>query len=168
MSSHSLLDNPKVFLSARLRLLRPAFCSGLSAFTSSTEPSRLACYSKIFRLSAQSFLSNGSSRTKSQTAIFCFPCGLLSDVSFHLCEHIFQLCQIFRNRNLFQSNFSLNQLSNEPLTAFFRLMNVESKLSVQTSALSERESEDSVDQESGPVKNLLPFPFVLSSLLSLV
>ena len=48
------------------------------------------------------------------------------------------------------------------------LMNLESKLSVQTSALSECGSGDPDDQVSSPVKNFSPSPFVQSSLLSLV
>jgi hypothetical protein len=47
-------------------------------------------------------------------------------------------------------------------------MNLESKLSVPTSALSECGSEDPVDPVSNSVKNLIPSPFVPSSHLSLV
>ena len=48
------------------------------------------------------------------------------------------------------------------------LTNLESKLSVQTSALSECRSEDPDDQVLNPVKNLTPSPSIPSSLLSLV
>lgn len=68
------------------------------------------------------------------------------------------------------SNLSLSWI-NFPMNLWqpiFRLTNIESKLSVLTSALPERESGDSIDQFSGSVKNFLPSPFVLSSLLSLV
>ena len=65
-SSHSLLNPPKVFLSARLRLLQPDVRYRFSSFLPILKPFDLACYSKIFRLSARLFLSNRSSRTKSQ------------------------------------------------------------------------------------------------------
>ena len=45
-SSHSPLDHPKVFLSARLRLLQLAAWSGFSAFSPNPEPSGIACYRK--------------------------------------------------------------------------------------------------------------------------
>jgi hypothetical protein len=47
-------------------------------------------------------------------------------------------------------------------------MNIESKLSVPTSALPECEPEGSDDQVLNPVKNLISSPFFQSSLLSLV
>lgn len=65
-SSHSLLNRPKAFLSARLRLLQPDVRYRFSSFPPILKPSDLTCYSKIFRLSARLFLSNRSSRTESQ------------------------------------------------------------------------------------------------------
>jgi len=48
------------------------------------------------------------------------------------------------------------------------LKNLESKLSVQTSALPECRSEDPDDLVLNPVKNSIPSPFVQGSLLSLI
>ena len=168
MSSHSLSDNPKVFFSARLRLLWPAFHFSFAAFISSPEPFSFTFYSKTFRLSAWSVLTNRFSRTKSQVVVLCIPCGLLSDEKFQFVRTHSSTPSDFPKPKFLPIFHFLNQLSNEPLTAIFRLTNFESKLSVPTSALSECESEDSDDQESRPVKNFLPSPFFQSSLLSLI
>jgi len=85
-----------------------------------------------------------------------------------LSEDILSLRLIFGNRGFFQSVIFPNQLFTERKTIFRRLMDIESKLSVQTSALPECRSEDPDDLVLNPVKDSIPFPFVQSSLLSLV
>jgi hypothetical protein len=88
--------------------------------------------------------------------------------SFRLSGDNLPLRPIFRDQSPFQSFSFLNQLYNELLTVNRWLMNVESKLSGSTSALSECRSKDLDDQFLNSIKNLIPSPFVQGSLLSLV
>jgi hypothetical protein len=88
--------------------------------------------------------------------------------SFQSPEDDLLLRPIFGNRGFFQSVTFLNQHFSERITIIQRLTDFESKLSDPTSALPECRSEDPDDLVLNPVKNSIPFPFVQSSLLSLV
>jgi hypothetical protein len=102
------------------------------------------------------------------SAIIIRPCDQSDDERFHLSEDKIPLWLILRNRGSFKFINLLNQPFNEPLTAIFVSMNIESKLSAPTSTLPECESWDPEDRFLNPIKNLIPSPFVQSSLLSLV
>jgi hypothetical protein len=98
--------------------------------------------------SCESHFTNEASGQSSETGLAIS----LSMKSFRSSEDNLSLRPIFQNRSFFQSFTFLNQLLNEPLTANFGLMNLESMLSVPTSTLSECRSEDPDDQVLNPHK----------------